>query len=139
MPQTTTNLALPLLAAAQAGKHVTHNEALLGLDALVQLACLDKDLSAPPANPAEGDRYLVATPEPAGAWAGLTGQVACYQDGHWLGFPPRPGWLAWIADGGELYIRAEDGWVPFRTTIGTWETSAGSGSTRRPMRRTAWR
>ncbi|GJD95726.1 DUF2793 domain-containing protein [Methylobacterium iners] len=119
MPQTTTNLALPLLAAAQAGKHVTHNEALLGLDALVQLACLDKDLSAPPANPAEGDRYLVATPEPTGAWAGLTGQVACYQDGHWLGFPPRPGWLAWIADEGELYIRVRDGWVPFRTTIGS--------------------
>ncbi|MCC0809144.1 DUF2793 domain-containing protein, partial [Methylobacterium sp. W2] len=48
MSQTTDNLALPLIAAAQAGKHVTHNEALVVLDRLVQLACLDKDLTAPP-------------------------------------------------------------------------------------------
>jgi len=34
MPSTP-HLALPLLAAAQAQKHVTHNEALAALDALV--------------------------------------------------------------------------------------------------------
>jgi hypothetical protein len=34
----TTHLGLPLLAAAQAQKHVTHNEALVLADALVQLS-----------------------------------------------------------------------------------------------------
>ena len=47
MSQMTANLALPLIAAGQAGKHVTHNEALAALDTLVQLACLDKDLTSP--------------------------------------------------------------------------------------------
>ena len=44
MPDTTPHLGLPLIAASQAQKHVTHNEALGLLDTLVQLACLDKDL-----------------------------------------------------------------------------------------------
>jgi len=97
MAQTTPHLALPLLAAAQAGKHVTHNEALLALDALVQLACRDKDLAAPPATPAEGDRYLVLAQAPTGAWAGLSGQIAVFGDGVWTGLVPRVGWLAHVA------------------------------------------
>ncbi|MCJ2033287.1 DUF2793 domain-containing protein [Methylobacterium sp. J-068] len=117
MSETTPNLALPLIAASQAQKHVTHNEALADLDTLVQLACLDKDRASPPADPAEGDRYLVLSPNPTGAWTGLSGQIARYQDGHWLGFAPRPGWLAWLIDEGELYAYSGTGWVGFRTTF----------------------
>ena len=54
----TTRLALPLIEAAQSQKHVTHNEALVGLDALVQLSVRSRAMT-PPA-PSEGDRYLVA-------------------------------------------------------------------------------
>jgi hypothetical protein len=103
MAQTTPHLALPLLAAAQAGKHVTHNEALLALDAVVQLACRDKDLAAPPPDPAEGDRYLVAAPNPTGAWAGLSGQIAVFGDGLWTGLVPRTGWLVHVADEDAFY------------------------------------
>ena len=63
---------LPYLAAAQAQKHVTHNEALRRLDAVVQLAVLDATLAAPPASPDEGDRYIVAA-SATGAWAGQDG------------------------------------------------------------------
>ena len=38
MPDTTPNLALPFILPSQAQKHVTHNEALQQLDAVVQLA-----------------------------------------------------------------------------------------------------
>ena len=124
MPQSTANLALPLIAAAQASKHVTHNEALTALDTIVQLACLDKDLSSPPAAPREGDRYLVATQEPTGAWSGLSGEIALYQDGHWIGFPPQPGWLAWIIDESELYIFTAAGWELFRSTIKSLQSLA---------------
>ncbi|MGC1467553.1 MAG: DUF2793 domain-containing protein [Pseudolabrys sp.] len=55
----TTNLGLPCIEAAQAQKHVTHNDALRILDALVQLAVLDRDLSVPPGSPAEGQRWIV--------------------------------------------------------------------------------
>ena len=51
----------PYILAAQAQKHVTHNEALRLLDGLVQLSVLDRDLTAPPGSPADGDRYIVAS------------------------------------------------------------------------------
>ena len=40
----TVHLGLPVIAAAQAQKHVTHNEALRILDALVMLSVKDRDL-----------------------------------------------------------------------------------------------
>ena len=59
MSDATTHLLLPYILAAQAQKHVTHNEALRLLDGLVQLSVLDRDLTAPPGSPADGDRYIV--------------------------------------------------------------------------------
>ena len=60
MSDITTNLLLPYILAAQAQKHVTHNDALRLLDGLVQLSVKGRDLTAPPASPAEGARYIVA-------------------------------------------------------------------------------
>lgn len=117
MSDATPHLGLPLIAAAQAQKHVTHNEALGLLDALVQLACLDKDLSAPPASPAEGDRYLVAAANPTGAWSGLSGQVVRLQDGVWTGAVPQPGWFAYVIDEADLYIFDGSAWTSFRRAI----------------------
>ena len=93
----TPNLLLPYIMAAQAQKHVTHNEAIRRLDAIVQLAVLDRDLATPPASPVEGARYIVAA-SPTGAWTGQTNAIAAYQDGAWAFFAPLEGWIAWIAD-----------------------------------------
>ncbi|MEQ1614009.1 MAG: DUF2793 domain-containing protein, partial [Hyphomicrobiaceae bacterium] len=90
------NLNLPYILAAQAQKHVTHNEAVRALDAIVQLSVLDRDLTAPPATPADGDRYIVAA-TPTGSWSGQAGNIAAFQDGAWAYYAPRKGWLAWIA------------------------------------------
>ena len=78
----TPNLGLPQLAADQAQKHVTVNEALYDLDALVQLAVLDRSLSALPGSPADGARYIVAA-SPTGAWAGHANHIAAWLDGAW--------------------------------------------------------
>ncbi|GJD63321.1 DUF2793 domain-containing protein [Methylobacterium frigidaeris] len=123
----TANLALPLMAAAQAQKHVTHNEALVALDTLVQLAVLDKDLTAPPASPAEGDRYLIAGAAPTGAWAGWAGRVVRYQDGAWRSFVPRPGWLAFVADEADLYTCTGVAWASFRSTLTALQNLARLG------------
>lgn len=117
MSDATPHLALPLIAASQAQKHVTHNEALALLDALVQLACLDKDLAAPPPGPAEGDRYLVTADAPGGAWAGLAGQVVRYADGVWTGAAPRAGWLAWLVDEADLYVFDGAAWTSLRRAL----------------------
>ena len=117
MSDVTPRLGLPLIAAGQAQKHVTHNEALGLLDALVQLACLDKDLTAPPPSPAEGDRYLVVAGSPGGAWAGLGGQVVRYADGVWLGSVPRAGWFAYLIDEADLYVFDGAAWTSFRRAL----------------------
>ena len=93
----TTNLLLPYILAAQAQKHVTHNEALRKLDALVQLSIVDRDLSAPPPAPVEGARYIVGA-SPTGEWAGQAGAIAAWQDGAWAFYAPRAGWIGWIED-----------------------------------------
>jgi hypothetical protein len=94
MPDTP-NLALPLIEAAQAQKHVTHNEALLRLDAQVQLAVKSRALAAPPATPADGDRYLVAA-SPTGAWSGHAGEIAYREAGVWRFAAPKAGWRLWV-------------------------------------------
>jgi hypothetical protein len=113
---TTDNLGLPYIAAAQAQKHVTHNEALRNLDALVHLMVLDKDLSSPPASPAAGDRYIVGA-GPTGAWSGQGGNIAAWQDGAWAFHAPRGGWLAWIADESRLYAWRAGAWAPLPTAF----------------------
>lgn len=104
------NLVLPYIMPSQAQKHVTHNEAVRMLDALVQLAVLDRDLATPPAGPQEGDRYIVA-PDSTGDWSGKDGEIAAWQDGAWAFFPPRTGWVAWIADDARLVAFDGVGWA----------------------------
>ncbi len=103
MPDTSTHLLLPYLLASQAQKHATHNEALRLLDGLVQLAVLDRDLTAPLGSPADGDRYIVASGA-TGEWDGWDASVAYWVDGAWMRLVPRPGWRAWVEDEGVLLV-----------------------------------
>jgi uncharacterized protein DUF2793 len=115
----TANLALPLIEAAQAQKHVTHNEALRLIDTLLQLAVLDRDLNAPPSTPSEGQRWIVkASPSPTGAWAGHGNHVAAWQDGGWAFSVPRAGWLAFVVDEGVLIAWSGTAWSPALDVIG---------------------
>lgn len=109
MSDTTTHLLLPYILAAQAQKHITHNEALRLLDGLVHLSVHDRDLTAPPASPADGDRYIVASGA-TGLWAGWDLNVALWTDGAWLRLPPRAGWRAWVEDESLLLVYDGSGW-----------------------------
>ena len=111
MSDATTHLLLPYIMAAQAQKHVTHNEALRLLDGLVQLSVLDRDLTAPPSNLADGDRYIVGA-DATGDWAGWNLNVALWTDGAWLRLPPRPGWRAWVEDEARLFVWDGTDWSP---------------------------
>ena len=59
------NLSLPYIQQNQAQKHVTHNEGMRLLDGVVQLSVLSRAQTAPPANPAAGDRYILPAAQPA--------------------------------------------------------------------------
>jgi hypothetical protein len=106
----TTHLQLPLIAAAQAQKHVTHNDAVLRLDALVQLTVKGRDLTAPPGSPADGDRYIVASGG-TGAWEDWDLNVAWYSDGVWTKLVPREGWRVWVADEDLWLVHDGAGWI----------------------------
>jgi hypothetical protein len=88
------NLALPYLAASQSQKHVTVNEGLRLLDVLVQISIRSAVLSAPPGAPGDGQRWIIG-PAPTGLWAGRATQIAAWQDGAWVLYAPKEGWLAW--------------------------------------------
>lgn len=113
--ENTPNLDLPYIQAAQAQKHVTHNEAIRALDAILHICVLDRDLTTPPAEPNEGDRYLVAEGAD-GDWDEQDGTIAAWQDGAWAFYAPQIGWVTYVAD--EAVLIAFDGssWNPVSLT-----------------------
>ncbi len=111
MSDITTHLLLPYILASQAQKHVTHNEALRLLDAMVQLSVIDRTRTAPPVSPTDGDRYIVASGA-TGLWSGWDLNVAFWVDGVWMRLVPRPGWLAWIADEAVFAVWNGSSWDP---------------------------
>jgi len=105
----TTKLDLPLLAAAQAQKHITMNEALTRLDAAFQMGVKSCTTSVPPVTFEEGDAYLV----PVGAvneWSGEANNLAFSLNGGWDFLAPRPGWQIWVEDSAERLSFGGDRW-----------------------------
>ena len=113
----TPNLNLPYIMPAQAQKHATHNEAILALDAIVQINALSRILNTPPATPNDGDRYIV-TNTPTGAWTGHSLEITAWQDGSWEFYAPEPGWLCWVRP--ENKLLAWDGII--------WDEITGAAS-----------
>jgi hypothetical protein len=105
----TPRLSLPYIAAGQAQKHVTHNDALVRLDGLIHLAVASRSQGTPPSSPTELSAYLI----PAGAggvFAGKTDQLALFEDGGWSFLVPRKGWQCWIEDEAELHVWTGTEW-----------------------------
>lgn len=115
--ENTTNLKLPLLIPNQSGKEITHNEALVIIDNILQNGVIDKDLTTPPENPNSNDIYIVGK-NATGDWADKDKQIAFYDNG-WRFVEPREGFIFWVNDEDKLYTYNGSKWV---------ETVAGSGS-----------
>lgn len=116
----TPRLGLALLAAAQAQKHITHNEALTALDALVQACVQSTDMQTPPATPQEGDAYLVsATPSATGAFAGQGLALAFFVNGAWRFFAPQSGWLVFVRSSASFMVYSNGAWHGFEDTVRT--------------------
>lgn len=106
-----TRLGLPYLASAQAQKHITVNESLLRLDALVQLSARSATTSAQPASPSDGDIYILPAGKTGAAWSAMAnGALAYYRDGVWEALTPQAGWRCYVADEAALYARNASAW-----------------------------
>ncbi|WP_051279844.1 DUF2793 domain-containing protein [Hellea balneolensis] len=110
------NLKLPYLAPAQAQKHVTHNEALRQLDAIVQLSVLS-EVNEPPQNSQNGDCYIVGA-NPAGDFADKANNIAAFQDGAWAFLSPNIGWRSYVQDVSEFRVFGG----------GTWDNLSGNAA-----------
>jgi hypothetical protein len=129
----TNHLALPYIDAAQAQKHVTHNEALQILDALIQLSVLARDQLAPPPAPLEGDRYIVGAGA-TGAFAGKEGKIAAWLSGGWMFLSPRAGWIAHVVSEASTLIYDGTAWGALGAALGSVQDLAllGVGTTADP-------
>lgn len=110
MSQSSPRLSLPFIQAAQAQKHVTHNEAIRALDLLAQLSFEDDTLSAPPGAPTEGDCYIVAAGA-GDAWNGQGGKIAVWLDGAWQFQTPKAGWHGIVTARGAMVVYDGSAWI----------------------------
>lgn len=111
MSDLSARLALPYLMPAQAQKHVTLNEALTGLDALVQASFEALAATTPPPVPAPGEMHALAATA-TGAWAGQEAGTLAYWDGSaWIFLAPQPGWRGWDKADGRLVAWDGSAWV----------------------------
>ena len=110
----TARLTLPFIMPSQAQKHITHNEAIEALDALVQPVVESRVLATPPM---AGEAWIVP-PGATGAWSGHGGEIVAFQSGAWRFFDPAPGW--------QVYDRSDKTQLVF--DAGAWTPLASLGA-----------
>ncbi len=106
----TPNLVLPYIAAAQAQKHVTHNEALSLIDGLLQLSIVSRGLNVPSGTAIDGNRFLIGA-APTAEWLNHPGQIALRMEGAWRFLIPRKGWQMWVEAENILLVFDGTNWV----------------------------
>lgn len=112
MSDASTRLGLPYLAPAQAQKHVTVNESLLRLDAVVQLAVVSATITAQPGAPVDGAVYILPAGKTGAAWGAMANNTLAYwRDGAWEQITPRDGWRAFVGDTQSLVIYSGGQWL----------------------------
>lgn len=121
----TTNLKLPLLVPNQSQKEITHNEALVILDNLVNNGVKDKDLTTPPENPSQNDLYIVGLGA-SGEWEGKDNQLAFYDNG-WRFCQARQGTKYWVNDENCIYVFNMTSWSKFSGGEGGESSGGGEG------------
>ena len=89
---------LPLLAAGQAQKEITHNEALTLADMLLHCVVVSVAPAIVPSAPVPGQCWIVGN-SPSGAWAGQAGAIAGWSAGGWRFAASVEGMAVWsLAD-----------------------------------------
>lgn len=122
----TTHLSLPYIAPSQAQKHVTHNEAIRLLDALVMLCVESRDLSTPPDDPTDGMRFIVGA-APEAEWSGHDHDIAIFVDGAWAFATAQNGWLCWCAEDEAVLVYNNQNWEIYGMTPSTLDNVLAIG------------
>lgn len=100
---------IPYLAAGQAQKEWTHNEALQRIEMLLCPTAVAGPADVPPASPAEGACYIVGT-APSGDWSGQAGCLAGWSAAGWRFVEPVEGLRARMSLSGEQAVYRQGSW-----------------------------
>ncbi|MDP3801248.1 DUF2793 domain-containing protein, partial [Brevundimonas sp.] len=112
-------LTLPYLAAGQMQKHVTLNEALTRLDALVQTAVVSRTTAAQPPSAADGALWILPADASGADWDGKpAGALMRAEGGGWTGIAAPDGLIALVLDADELVVRHAGAWAPLGARLG---------------------
>ena len=114
MYEYTERLKLPLLIPNQSGKEITHNEALIIIDNLLQNHVMSKSLNTPPDSSNSGDIYIVSN-NATGDWFGKENQLAIFDNG-WRFLEPINGMLFYILYENCFYVY-KDNWIKLEYLI----------------------
>lgn len=121
-------LGLPYLAAGQMQKHVTLNEALTRLDAVVQTAAVSRTTAEEPAGPNDGTLYILPADAIGESWSGMDeGTLARAEAGGWAAVEAVDGLVVLIRDTGELVVRHDGQWVSLGARLGAVQDLARIG------------
>lgn len=123
---TSPKLGIPFISSQQAQPEVTHNTAVVMLQALALGALALQN--APPGSPDDGDTYIVGA-APTGLWGGHANKIATFLGG-WVFIPGVDSDGAGIDMGADqegltIYLRSESGLVTW-TGVAWYGTSPAS-------------
>lgn len=105
----TPRLALPLLAAGQAQKEMSHNEALARLDLAVHGTATAAAAEIPPPAPVPGQSWILGE-APQGEWSGHGGEVAGWTEGGWRFVAPCEGMRLWLGESDGFALFSGGNW-----------------------------
>ncbi|HEX8300723.1 DUF2793 domain-containing protein [Sphingomonas sp.] len=111
---TTPRLALPMLAAGQAQKEMSHNEALTRVDLALNGFAMAAGAETPPEAPEPGQCWILGG-APEGAWEGHPHEVAGWTEGGWRFLDPCAGMRLWLGESEGFALFSGGGWVIGKT------------------------
>ena len=112
MSDSSPRLNLPYIAAAQAQKHVTVNQGLGLLDALVQCAAESRTVTTEP-QAQDGQLWILPPGKTGPSWGAMPDHALAHlADGAWEAIRPGEGWTAFVKDEGESVLFFGGAWSP---------------------------
>ena len=124
----TPRLGLPYLAAAQAQKHVTVNEGLAALDALVACTIESRTATSQPAAPADGQVWLLPAGATGAEWAlHPAGTLIRFEAGAWTVLAAASGQVAYVRDEDAVVVRTASAWRRFADLVTALQNASALG------------
>lgn len=107
----TARFELPLLSISQAHKEVTHNEALVRIDALLHAVVVDRLAQAPVAAEDDVGKCWLVDDGASGVWSGKSGQIAIWVGADWRYARPTEGMRVRLHTAQSDLVHVQGTWI----------------------------